>query len=97
MTSHSLVVLQFQWDIIGLFPFLPQEHHIDMEAKAPAFQDLEDFGAELIGTEHPASPEIEEKLQAVRLERDDLEKAWEKRKKMLDQCLQWQVEHVPHC
>nr|XP_036879805.1 spectrin alpha chain, erythrocytic 1 [Manis javanica] len=68
-----------------------KEHHIDMEAKAPAFQDLEDFGAELIGTEHPASPEIEEKLQAVRLERDDLEKAWEKRKKMLDQCLQWQL------
>ncbi|XP_014652504.1 PREDICTED: spectrin alpha chain, erythrocytic 1 [Ceratotherium simum simum] len=68
-----------------------QEHHADMEAKAPNFQDLEDFGAELINSGHRASPEIQEKLQAVRLERDDLEKAWEQRKKMLDQCLQLQL------
>ncbi|XP_032949083.1 spectrin alpha chain, erythrocytic 1 [Rhinolophus ferrumequinum] len=68
-----------------------QEHHADMQAEAPTFQALEDFGAELIGNGHCASPEIEEKLQAVRIERDDLEKAWEQRKKMLDQCLELQL------
>uniref|UniRef100_A0A2R9A5S5 Spectrin alpha chain, erythrocytic 1 n=1 Tax=Pan paniscus TaxID=9597 RepID=A0A2R9A5S5_PANPA len=68
-----------------------QEHHADMEAKAPTFQALEDFSAELIDSGHHASPEIEKKLQAVKLERDDLEKAWEQRKKILDQCLELQM------
>ncbi|XP_074246098.1 spectrin alpha chain, erythrocytic 1 isoform X2 [Saimiri boliviensis] len=67
------------------------EHRADMEAEAPSFQALEDFGAELIDSGHRASPEIEKKLQAVRLERDDLEKAWEQRKKFLDQCLELQM------
>ncbi|XP_058165915.1 spectrin alpha chain, erythrocytic 1 [Dasypus novemcinctus] len=64
-----------------------QEHHADMEAEAPTFQALEDFGAQLIDGGHRASPEIEKKLQAIRLERHNLEKAWEQRKRMLDQCL----------
>ena len=65
-----------------------------MEAEAPTFQALEDFGVELIGSGHCNSPKIEEKLQAVRLERDDLEKAWNQRKKMLDQCLEFQVQQI---
>ncbi|XP_057602793.1 spectrin alpha chain, erythrocytic 1 isoform X2 [Hippopotamus amphibius kiboko] len=68
-----------------------QEHRADMEAEAPAFQALEDFGTDLISSGHRASPEIEKELQAVRLERDELEKAWEQRKKMLDQCLELQL------
>uniref|UniRef100_G3S8T8 Spectrin alpha chain, erythrocytic 1 n=1 Tax=Gorilla gorilla gorilla TaxID=9595 RepID=G3S8T8_GORGO len=68
-----------------------QEHRADMEAEAPTFQALEDFSAELIDSGHHASPEIEKKLQAVKLERDDLEKAWEQRKKILDQCLELQM------
>lgn len=75
--------------------FFPQDHHADMNAKAPTFQDLEDFATELIISGHHASPEIEEKLKAVRIERDDLEKAWEQRKKMLDQCLELQVQEIP--
>ncbi|XP_045402991.1 spectrin alpha chain, erythrocytic 1 [Lemur catta] len=71
-----------------------QEHRADMEAEAPTFQALEDFGAELIDGGHRASPEIEKKLQDVRLERDDLEKAWEQRKKILDQCLELQLFQV---
>ena len=65
-----------------------------MEAEAPTFQALEDFGVELTGSGHCNSPKIEEKLQAVRLERDDLEKAWNQRKKMLDQCLEFQVQQI---
>ncbi|KAM7054281.1 spectrin alpha chain, erythrocytic 1 isoform 1-T1 [Molossus nigricans] len=68
-----------------------QEHHADMEAEAPTFQALEDFGVELMDSGHRDSPKIEEKLQAVRQGRDDLEKAWEQRMKMLDQCLKFQL------
>lgn len=72
-------------------PFYPQEQRDEIEAEAPTFQVLEDFGRDLISSGHRASPEIEEKLQTIRLERDELEKAWEQRKKMLDQCLELQV------
>ncbi|XP_044530944.1 spectrin alpha chain, erythrocytic 1 [Gracilinanus agilis] len=68
-----------------------QEHHDEMKAEAPTFQALEDFGIDLLSSGHRAGPEIEGKLQSVRLERDDLEKSWERRKKMLDQCLDFQL------
>lgn len=68
-----------------------QDHHADMEAEGPSFQALEDFGAKLIDDGHRASPDIEDKLQAVRTGRDDLEESWEKRKRMLDQCLELQL------
>lgn len=81
-------------DLTSFFSFSPQEHRADMEAESPTFQALEDFGAELIDSRHRDSPEIEKKLQAVRQERDDLEKAWEQRKKMLNQCLEYQVQKI---
>nr|XP_004671146.2 spectrin alpha chain, erythrocytic 1 isoform X2 [Jaculus jaculus] len=68
-----------------------QEHHADMQAEAPAFQALEDFGTELIGSGHYNSPDIEDKLLAVKGKRNDLENDWERRKKMLDQCLELQL------
>uniref|UniRef100_A0A8D0XTC0 Spectrin alpha chain, erythrocytic 1 n=1 Tax=Sus scrofa TaxID=9823 RepID=A0A8D0XTC0_PIG len=71
-----------------------QEQRDEIEAEAPTFQVLEDFGRDLISSGHRASPEIEEKLQTIRLERDELEKAWEQRKKMLDQCLELQLFRV---
>ncbi|XP_047410247.1 spectrin alpha chain, erythrocytic 1 isoform X3 [Sciurus carolinensis] len=67
-----------------------QEHHDEMEAEASTFQDLENFGTDLIDSGHRKSPEIENKLQDVKRKRDDLEKAWDQRKKMLDQCLNLQ-------
>lgn len=67
-----------------------------MEAQAPAFEAFEDFGTDLTISGHRDSPKIEEKLQAVRLERDELESAWEQRQKMLDQCLDFQVLQIPH-
>ncbi|XP_068918914.1 spectrin alpha chain, erythrocytic 1 [Petaurus breviceps papuanus] len=68
-----------------------QEHCDEMKAEAPTFQALEDFGIDLLSSGHFAGPEIEGKLQYVKLERDDLEKSWERRKKMLDQCLDFQI------
>lgn len=66
-----------------------------MEAESPTFQALEDYGAELIASGHRDSPDIEEKILEVRLQRADLEKAWEQRRKSLDQCLELQVEQIP--
>ncbi|XP_064138843.1 spectrin alpha chain, erythrocytic 1 [Loxodonta africana] len=79
-------------DLIGTEILLQrhQEQHADMKAEDPTFQALEDSGAELIDSRHRASVVIEKKLQDVRQERDDLEKAWEQRKKMLEQCLKLQ-------
>ncbi|KAF7470862.1 spectrin alpha chain erythrocytic 1 [Marmota monax] len=68
-----------------------QEHHGEMEAEASTFQDLENFGTELIDSVHRNRAEIENKLQDIQLKREDLEKSWEKRKKMLDQCLKLQL------
>nr|XP_025842109.1 spectrin alpha chain, erythrocytic 1 isoform X2 [Vulpes vulpes] len=82
-------------DLIGTEILLErhQERRADMEAEGPTFQALEDFGAELIRSEHRASPEIEEKLEEIRVKKGDLEKAWEQRKRMLDQCLELQLFH----
>ncbi|XP_042537874.1 spectrin alpha chain, erythrocytic 1 [Dipodomys spectabilis] len=68
-----------------------EENRVDMEAEAPTFQALADFGTELIKSGHRNSPEIANKLQDVQHKRDDLEKAWEQRKKMLGQCLELQL------
>ncbi|KAM6217212.1 spectrin alpha chain, erythrocytic 1 [Rhynchocyon petersi] len=70
-----------------------QEHRADMQAKAPAFQALEDFGTELIGSGHRDSLVIARQLEDVRLKRDELEKAWKQRQRMLDQCLELQLFH----
>lgn len=44
----------------------------DMEAQDPAFRPLKTL-VQILQSVGTASPEIEEKLQAVRLERDELE------------------------
>nr|XP_055190004.1 spectrin alpha chain, erythrocytic 1 [Nyctereutes procyonoides] len=82
-------------DLIGTEILLErhQERRADMEAEGSTFQALEDFGAELIRSEHRASPEIEKKLEEIRVKKGDLEKAWEQRKRMLDQCLELQLFH----
>ncbi|XP_028721446.1 spectrin alpha chain, erythrocytic 1 [Peromyscus leucopus] len=68
-----------------------QEHHDDMKAEDPTFQALQDFGKELIDRDHRNSYEIENTLWDIKLKRDELEKGWENRKKMLDQCLELQL------
>uniref|UniRef100_A0A8C2VW96 Spectrin alpha chain, erythrocytic 1 n=1 Tax=Chinchilla lanigera TaxID=34839 RepID=A0A8C2VW96_CHILA len=67
-----------------------QEHHREMEAETSTFQALEEFGRELIDSGHSNSLEIEKKLQDIQQNRDNLEEAWANRKKILEQCLQFQ-------
>ncbi|EDL13221.1 spectrin alpha 1 [Mus musculus] len=68
-----------------------QEHHDDIKREDPTFQALEDFGTELIDSGHRNRREIDNTLQNINSKRDNLEKSWENRKKMLDQCLELQL------
>lgn len=73
-----------------LFPYF-QEHRTEIDARAGTFQAFEQFGQQLLVRGHYASPEIQQKLEALDRERADLEKAWVQRRMMLDQCLELQV------
>lgn len=74
-------------------PLLPlQEHRTEIDARAGTFQAFEQFGQQLLARGHYASPEIQQKLEALDRERADLEKAWVQRRMMLDQCLELQVK-----
>lgn len=68
-----------------------QEHRTEIDARAGTFQAFEQFGQQLLARGHYASPEIQQKLEALDRERADLEKAWVQRRMMLDQCLELQV------
>lgn len=68
-----------------------QEHRTEIDARAGTFQAFEQFGQQLLARGHYASPEIQQKLEALEQERADLEKAWVQRRMMLDQCLELQV------
>uniref|UniRef100_A0A3Q3W9R3 Spectrin alpha chain, non-erythrocytic 1 n=1 Tax=Mola mola TaxID=94237 RepID=A0A3Q3W9R3_MOLML len=68
-----------------------QEHRTEIDARAGTFQAFEQFGQQLLLRGHYASPEIQQKLEALDRERADLEKAWVQRRMMLDQCLELQL------
>uniref|UniRef100_A0A3B3ZH60 Spectrin alpha, non-erythrocytic 1 n=1 Tax=Periophthalmus magnuspinnatus TaxID=409849 RepID=A0A3B3ZH60_9GOBI len=68
-----------------------QEHRTEIDARAGTFQAFEQFGQQLLTRGHYASPEIQQKLEALDRERADLEKAWVQRRMMLDQCLELQL------
>ena len=77
-------------------PPLFQEHRTEIDARAGTFQAFEQFGQQLLARGHYASPEIQQKLEALDNERADLEKAWVQRRMMLDQCLELQVIFSMH-
>uniref|UniRef100_A0A671QQU5 Spectrin alpha chain, non-erythrocytic 1-like n=1 Tax=Sinocyclocheilus anshuiensis TaxID=1608454 RepID=A0A671QQU5_9TELE len=68
-----------------------QEHRTEIDARVGTFQAFEQFGQQLLARGHYASPEIQQKLEALERERADLEKAWVQRRMMLDQCLELQL------
>uniref|UniRef100_A0A4W5NL36 Spectrin alpha, non-erythrocytic 1 n=1 Tax=Hucho hucho TaxID=62062 RepID=A0A4W5NL36_9TELE len=68
-----------------------QEHRTEIDARAGTFQAFEQFGQQLLGRGHYASPEIQQKLEALDHERANLEKDWVQRRMMLDQCLELQL------
>ncbi|KAJ8920410.1 hypothetical protein NQ315_005276 [Exocentrus adspersus] len=67
---------------------IPQEHRTEIDARAGTFHALEQFGQQLLNSNHYASPEIQEKLEQLNAARADLERAWIDRRLQLDQNLE---------
>ncbi|XP_044259624.1 spectrin alpha chain isoform X2 [Tribolium madens] len=66
---------------------LPQEHRTEIDARAGTFNALEQFGQQLLSSQHYASPEIQEKLEQLNEFRKELETRWIERRVQLDQNL----------
>ncbi|XP_025830723.1 spectrin alpha chain isoform X3 [Agrilus planipennis] len=66
---------------------IPQEHRTEIDARAGTFHTLEQFGQQLLSSNHYASPEIQEKLEQLNKAREELERAWIERRVQLDQNL----------
>ncbi|XP_031333128.1 spectrin alpha chain isoform X3 [Photinus pyralis] len=64
-----------------------QEHRTEIDARAGTFHTLEQFGQQLLSSNHYASPEIQEKLEQLNKAREELERAWIERRVQLDQNL----------
>nr|WAW84869.1 spectrin alpha chain [Halisarca dujardinii] len=62
-----------------------QKYKAEIEARAGNFHSFETFGKQLLGNRHYASGEIQEMLDSVKGEQKALERAWEKRKNLLQQ------------
>ncbi|RZC38147.1 EFhand Ca insen and/or Spectrin domain containing protein [Asbolus verrucosus] len=64
-----------------------QEHRTEIDARAGTFHALEQFGQQLLSSNHYASPEIQEKLEQLDEFRKELERHWIERRVQLDQNL----------
>lgn len=51
-----------------------QEHRIEIDARAAAFNAFESFGGQLLVRQHFASTEIQDKLQSLKNDREAVEK-----------------------
>lgn len=51
-----------------------QEHRTEIDARAGTFHALEQFGQQLLNSNHYASPEIQEKLEQLNKAREELER-----------------------
>ncbi|CAF1062161.1 unnamed protein product, partial [Didymodactylos carnosus] len=67
------------------------EHRSEIDARSGAFQAFEDFGNDLIRSNHYAGDDIKEKLREMEDIREQLESAWKARQDKLDECLELQL------
>ncbi|XP_022904898.1 spectrin alpha chain isoform X2 [Onthophagus taurus] len=77
----------YRAEIDARFGAVPQEHRTEIDARAGTFNALEQFGQQLLNSNHYASPEIQEKLEQLHKAREELERAWIERRVQLDQNL----------
>ncbi|TGZ69187.1 hypothetical protein CRM22_003879 [Opisthorchis felineus] len=68
-----------------------RDYRTEVEARSPAFANLELFGKELLDHGHYASPMVQEQLQQIAEARSALDNDWLKRNKTLEQCLEEQL------
>lgn len=48
---------------------------MEIDTHAASFQTFESFGLQLLANDHYASPEISDKLQTIKTERENLERS----------------------
>jgi hypothetical protein len=70
-----------------LIYFNKKEHKIEMDAREPAFKELEKSGNEMQLGNHPESGDIRDKLDELKQLKTSLANAWRAREIMLNQCL----------
>ncbi|KAI6173416.1 Spectrin protein 1 [Aphelenchoides besseyi] len=68
-----------------------QNYQTEIKARSGTFQAFGQFGDQLIESRHYASDDIRQRMEDVDRARNDLEKAWAERRKILDQCLELQL------
>uniref|UniRef100_A0A8R1DU58 Spectrin alpha chain n=1 Tax=Caenorhabditis japonica TaxID=281687 RepID=A0A8R1DU58_CAEJA len=80
-------------DVTGAEALLEQhqEYRTEIDSRATTFQAFEQFGNQLINSNHYAVADIEDRLQSVETARKGLEDAWVARRYVLEQCLDLQL------
>ncbi|CAH8834837.1 unnamed protein product [Trichobilharzia szidati] len=68
-----------------------REYRTEIDTRAPAFQNFESFGKELLDNGHYASDVVQQKLQEIAEARENLNVAWLNRHKLLEQNLEEQL------
>ncbi|CAH8478758.1 unnamed protein product [Schistosoma rodhaini] len=68
-----------------------REYRTEIDTRAPAFQNFESFGKELLDNGHYASDIVQQKLQEITEAREALNVAWLNRHKLLEQNLEEQL------
>ncbi|CAL8071830.1 unnamed protein product [Calicophoron daubneyi] len=68
-----------------------RDYRAEIEARAPAFENLEAFGKELLDHGHYAGDVVQQNLQKIAEVREALNKDWLDRQHVLDQCLEEQL------
>ncbi|CAH8447491.1 unnamed protein product [Schistosoma bovis] len=68
-----------------------REYRTEIDTRAPAFQNFESFGKELLDNGHYASEVVQQKLQEITEAREALNVAWLNRHKLLEQNLEEQL------
>ncbi|KAL3092945.1 hypothetical protein niasHS_004972 [Heterodera schachtii] len=70
-----------------------QDYRTEIDARASTFHAFEQFGNQLIRSEHYATEDVRQRMDEVNDARRRLEEAWVERRKVLDQCLELQLFH----
>ncbi|KAE9548243.1 hypothetical protein FO519_008545 [Halicephalobus sp. NKZ332] len=68
-----------------------QEYRTEINARSATFQAFDQFGRQLINSNHYAKNDVAKHLQDVENARKRLEEAWVARRQILDQCLELQL------
>ena len=74
LERHQVIQLLPCHHHFNTFLHVSQEQRVEIDAHAAIFQTFESFGLQLLANDHYASPEINDKLQIIKTERENIER-----------------------